>query len=159
MGGSYQMRPRGYRQGIIERHFKHSHFNFKNNLNYECNCRVYQIWPASRNKVEDNGKQIGLRGTLLDSCEKKISGVMFYSKDKDNTIYRIKEYFGYTENNSYCILSSKWLVMAMTRKWTPEEDKKLMELWKSNYNIKAICTIINRSKNAIWKRLEVLRGK
>lgn len=49
--------------------------------------------------------------------------------------------------------------MAMTRKWTPEEDKKLMELWKSNYNINAICTIINRSKNAIWKRLEVLRGK
>ena len=49
--------------------------------------------------------------------------------------------------------------MAMTRKWTPEEDKKLMELWKSNYNIKAICTIINRSKNAIWKRIELLRDK
>ena len=32
MGGSYQMCPRGHRQGIIERHFKHSHFNFKNNV-------------------------------------------------------------------------------------------------------------------------------
>ena len=49
--------------------------------------------------------------------------------------------------------------MVMTRKWTPEEDKKLVELWKSNYNIKAICTIINRSKNAIWKRIELLREK
>lgn len=49
----------------------------------------------------------GLRGTLLDSYGKKISGAMFYSNDKDNIIYRVKEYFGYTENNSYCILSSK----------------------------------------------------
>lgn len=49
----------------------------------------------------------GLRGTLLDSYGKKISGAMFYAKDRDNTIYRVKEYFGYTENNSYCILSSK----------------------------------------------------
>lgn len=49
--------------------------------------------------------------------------------------------------------------MAMTRLWTPEEDEKLMTLWKLNYNIKGICTILYRSKNAVWKRLEVLREK
>lgn len=47
----------------------------------------------------------GLHGTLLDSYGHKISGAMFYEKDRDNTIYRVKEYFGFTENNSYCILS------------------------------------------------------
>lgn len=41
----------------------------------------------------------GLRGTLLDSNGHKISGAMFYEKDGDNTIYRVKEYFGFTENN------------------------------------------------------------
>ena len=46
----------------------------------------------------------GLRGTLLDSYGHKISGAMFYEKDRDNTIYRVEEYFGFTENNSYCML-------------------------------------------------------
>ena len=46
----------------------------------------------------------GLRGTLLNSYGNKISSAMFYAKDRDNTIYRVKEYFGFTENNSYCIL-------------------------------------------------------
>ena len=46
----------------------------------------------------------GLRGTLLDSYGHKISGAMFYEKDRYNTIYRVKEYFGFTENNSYCML-------------------------------------------------------
>ena len=43
----------------------------------------------------------GLRGTLLDSNGHKISSAMFYEKDRYNTIYRVKEYFGFTENNSY----------------------------------------------------------
>ena len=43
----------------------------------------------------------GLRGTLLDSNGHNISSTMFYEKDRDNTIYRVKEYFGFTENNSY----------------------------------------------------------
>ena len=46
----------------------------------------------------------GLRGTLLDSNGHKISSAMFYEKDGDNTIYRVKEYFGFTENNSFCTL-------------------------------------------------------
>ena len=46
----------------------------------------------------------GLRGTLLDSNGHKISSVMFYEKDGDNTIHRVKEYFGFTENNSFCTL-------------------------------------------------------
>ena len=46
----------------------------------------------------------GLRGTLLDSNDHKISSAMFYEKDRDNTIYRVKEYFGFTENNSFCTL-------------------------------------------------------
>ena len=46
----------------------------------------------------------GLRGTLLDSNGQKISNAMFYKKDEDNTIYIVKEYFGFTENNSYCTL-------------------------------------------------------
>ena len=36
----------------------------------------------------------GLRGTLLDSNGHNISSTMFYEKDRDNTIYRVKEYFG-----------------------------------------------------------------
>ena len=43
----------------------------------------------------------GLRGTLLDSNGHKISSAMFYEKEGDNTIHRVKEYFGFTENNSY----------------------------------------------------------
>lgn len=43
----------------------------------------------------------GLRGSLLNSYGKVISSAMFYAKDKDNTIYRVKEYFGFNDNNSY----------------------------------------------------------
>ena len=43
----------------------------------------------------------GLRGTLLDSNGHNISSTMFYEKDRDNTIRRVKEYFSFTENNSY----------------------------------------------------------
>lgn len=43
----------------------------------------------------------GLRGSLQNSYGKVISTAMFYGKDRDNTIYRVKEYFGFTDNNSY----------------------------------------------------------
>jgi len=45
----------------------------------------------------------GLRGTILDSYGKKQMSAMFYEKDRDNTIYRVMEYFGYNDENSYCI--------------------------------------------------------
>ena len=63
----------------------------KTDVAHELKLRVYK------------NKQ-GLRGTLLDSYGHKISGAMFYEKDRDNTIHRVKEYFGFTENNSYCML-------------------------------------------------------
>ena len=63
----------------------------KTDVAHEVKLRVYE------------NKQ-GLRGTLLDSNGHKISTEMFYEKDGDNTIYRVKEYFGFTENNSYCTL-------------------------------------------------------
>ena len=63
----------------------------RHDLAHETKLRIYE------------NKQ-GLRGTLLDSYGRKIGGSMFYEKDRDNTIYRVKEYFGYTENNSYRIL-------------------------------------------------------
>ena len=60
-------------------------------LTHETKLRIYE------------NKQ-GLRGTLLDSYGRKIDSSMFYGKDIDNTICRVMEYFGYTENNSYRIL-------------------------------------------------------
>ena len=63
----------------------------KTDVAHEVKLRIYE------------NKQ-GLRGTLLDSNDHKISSTMFYEKDIDNTIYKVKEYFGFTENNSYCTL-------------------------------------------------------
>ena len=60
----------------------------KTDVAHEVKLRVYE------------SKQ-SLRGTLLDSNGHNISSTMFYEKDRDNTIYRVKEYFGFTENNSY----------------------------------------------------------
>ena len=37
----------------------------------------------------------GMRGTLFDDNGKKICSAVFYEKDRDNTIYRVKEYFGF----------------------------------------------------------------
>ena len=62
----------------------------------------YDLIHETKLRVYEN-KQ-GLRGTLLDSYGRKIDSSMFYGKDRDNTIYRVMEYFGYTENNSYRIL-------------------------------------------------------
>ena len=61
----------------------------------------YDLAHETKLRVYEN-KQ-GLRGTLLDSYGRKIDSSMFYGKE-DNTICRVMEYFGYTENNSYRIL-------------------------------------------------------
>lgn len=62
----------------------------------------YDLVHETKLRVYEN-KQ-GLRGTLLDSYGRKIDSSIFYGKDIDNTICRVMEYFGYTENNSYRIL-------------------------------------------------------
>ena len=62
----------------------------------------YDLAHETKLRIYEN-KQ-GLRGTLLDSYGRKIDSSMFYGKDIDNTIYRVMQYFGYTENNSYRIL-------------------------------------------------------
>ena len=62
----------------------------------------YDLAHETKLRVYEN-KQ-GLRGTLLDSYGRKIDSSMFYGKDIDNTICRVMQYFGYTENNSYRIL-------------------------------------------------------
>lgn len=62
----------------------------------------YDLTHETKLRIYENKN--GLRGTLLDTYGRKIDGAMFYEKDRDNTIYRVKEYFGYTENNSYRIL-------------------------------------------------------
>ena len=62
----------------------------------------YDLAHETKLRVYEN-KQ-GLRGTLLDSYGRKIDSSMFYGKGIDNTICRVMEYFGYTENNSYRIL-------------------------------------------------------
>lgn len=44
-----------------------------------------------------------MRGTLFDDNGKKICSAVFYEKDMDNTIYRVKEYFGFNDKNSHLI--------------------------------------------------------
>ena len=62
----------------------------------------YDLAHETKLRIYENKN--GLRGTLLDSYGRKIDSSMFYGKDIDNTICRVMEYFGYTENNSYRIL-------------------------------------------------------
>lgn len=37
----------------------------------------------------------GLRGTVLDKDGKVTMSTMFYHKDNDATVYRVREYFGF----------------------------------------------------------------
>ena len=62
----------------------------------------YDLAHETKLRIYENKN--GLRGTLFDSYGRKIDSSMFYGKDIDNTICRVMEYFGYTENNSYRIL-------------------------------------------------------
>ena len=43
------------------------------------------------------------------------------------------------------------------KKWTPEEESKLKELWRKNFSIKAICTILDRTNDSVKKRLARMR--
>ena len=43
------------------------------------------------------------------------------------------------------------------KKWTQEEEAKLKELWRKNFSIKAICTILNRTNDSMKKRLARMR--
>ena len=45
----------------------------------------------------------GMRGTLFDDNGKKIRSAVFYEKDRDNTIYRVKEYFGFNGQSTSLI--------------------------------------------------------
>ena len=61
----------------------------------------YDLAHETKLRIYENKN--GLRGTLLDSYGRKIDSSMFYGKDIDNTICRVMEYFGYTEDNYYRI--------------------------------------------------------
>ena len=50
----------------------------------------------------------GMRGTLFDANGKKICSAVFYEKDRDNTIYRVKEYFGFNDGST-CLIYTKLL--------------------------------------------------
>ena len=43
------------------------------------------------------------------------------------------------------------------KKWTPEEETKLKELWRKNLSIKAICTILGRPNDSVEKHLARMR--
>ena len=43
------------------------------------------------------------------------------------------------------------------KKWTPEEETKLKELWRKNFNIKAICTILGRTNDSVKHHLVKMR--
>ena len=43
------------------------------------------------------------------------------------------------------------------KKWTPEEETKLKELWRKNFSIKAICTILGRTNDSVEKHLSKMR--
>ena len=43
------------------------------------------------------------------------------------------------------------------KKWTSEEEAKLKELWRKNFSVKAICTILNRTNDSVKKRLARMR--
>ena len=43
------------------------------------------------------------------------------------------------------------------KKWTSEEETKLKELWRKNFSIKAICTILGRTNDSFEKQLAKMR--
>ena len=43
------------------------------------------------------------------------------------------------------------------KKWTPEEEAKLKELWRKNFKVKAIYTILGRSHDSVTKHLGAMR--
>ena len=61
----------------------------------------YDLAHETKLRIYENKN--GLRGTQNDSYGRKIDSSMFYGKDRDNTIHRVMEYFGYTKDNYYRI--------------------------------------------------------
>ena len=43
------------------------------------------------------------------------------------------------------------------KKWTSDEETKLKELWRKNFSIKAICTILGRTNDSVEKHLAKMR--
>ena len=43
------------------------------------------------------------------------------------------------------------------KKWAPGEETKLKELWRKNFSIKAICTILGRTNDSVEKHLARMR--
>ena len=41
--------------------------------------------------------------------------------------------------------------------WSTYDDSKLLELWSHHYTVNAICSILGRSKNSVYKRIERLK--
>lgn len=41
--------------------------------------------------------------------------------------------------------------------WSTSDDSKLLELWSHHYTVNAICSILGRSKNSVYKRIERLK--
>lgn len=63
----------------------------------------FKLTSVSPNKektlcIYENSK--GLRGSICDSAGRVFGTAMFYHDDKDANIYRVKEYFGFTNTNS-----------------------------------------------------------
>lgn len=71
------------KKNIIAQYVRHD-------LAHELKLRVYE------------NKQ-GRRGSLINAQGKVVDTAMFYYKDCDADLYRVKEYFGFTEDNSYQI--------------------------------------------------------
>ena len=43
------------------------------------------------------------------------------------------------------------------KKWAPEEEIKVKELWRKSFSIKAICTILGRTNDSVEKHLAKMR--
>ena len=42
-------------------------------------------------------------------------------------------------------------------RWSTSDDSKLHELWSHHYTVNAICSILGRSKNSVYKYIERLK--
>lgn len=45
----------------------------------------------------------------------------------------------------------------MRRNWTKQEEEKVKEMYKQGYSIKAICTVLKRSKGSVGSKIDQLR--
>lgn len=59
-------------------------------------AKFKKTWNGDVLMVYEN-KQ-GLRGTVIDKDGKVTMSALFYHKDNDATVYRVREYFGFMGN-------------------------------------------------------------